>query len=52
MWKINYLVNFGSTYIIFFIYGYSGFLGEVGRDGERGYPGLSSPKGGFKKYII
>lgn len=51
MWKINYLVNYGSI-LYFFIYLCSGFLGEVGRDGERGYPGLSSPKGGYKKFNL
>jgi len=51
MWKINYLVNYGSK-LCLFIYQCSGFLGEVGRDGERGYPGISSPKGGYTKINI
>lgn len=32
---------------------FSGFPGDIGRDGERGFPGLPAPKGDyFKTYKI
>jgi len=29
----------------------SGFPGDVGRDGEKGYPGLPAPKGNFLRAV-